>query len=420
MSGAPIDAGRGETLLVLPGRLSRAAGVDARRIAAEGLASGLARAGGEVRMLDLAGLRRPGAGSDSVRAGDGASAARGLVRRLPGVLRPAVGDVAAIRADRAMAASLRTRKMPRPDLVVQYHHRFQRAAITFASNHGIPTILRVEALEVREEAAWGVRRPGYGGIVERWGELDILRRADLLAPVSHEIDRALERAGIPSARRVVVPNGVDIDAFRPGPPDEALRRSLGVHGRFVIGWIGGFRPFHGLDMMEPFVAALRARVPGAVLCLVGSGPTRSELEGRARALGDAVVVAGPVAHDDVPRWLRSFDACVLFSEPGAFHYSPLKLLEFMAAGRPVVAPAVGDLAQELTDLSDALVVPAGDPVALATSVAASANDPALAARLGAEARRSVERRGSWEARARAMLDALDRRSQTLRMGARRG
>jgi glycosyltransferase involved in cell wall biosynthesis len=352
-----------------------------------------------------------------VQADDRPSTARAAVRRLPASVRPAVGDAAAWREDRAMAARLR-RIEGRPRAIVQFHHRFQRAPQSFARAHGIPFALRIEALEVREESAWGVRRPGYGRAVERWGERDLIRGADLVAPVSRELDRALAGIGIPSGRRSVVPNGVDVDAIAPGPADEGLRRSLGLDGRFVVGWVGGFRAFHGLGLVPAFVDALARLVPSATLCLVGAGPLRADLE-RVAAATDNVIVTGPVAHEDIALWLRTFDAGVLFGEEGAFHYAPLKLLELMAAGRPVVAPAVGDLAQDLTNGHDALVVRPGDAAALATAVAAVAEDPALAARLGTEARRTVERDASWEARARALMAALDARTP-MEVGRRRG
>ena len=408
-------------LLVVPGRPGNAAGVDARTIAAAGLAVGLAHAYGAVTMVDGSGVRTVAeAEAGSVRAAAAPSSTRGVVHRLPSFVRPALGDAAALRADLDMRHRLDGAGHRRFGAVVQYHHRFQRAGIDFARRRGIPVAVRVEALEVAEESAWGVRRPGYGGWVERVGEVDLLRRADLVLPVSDELDRSLARMGIPDERRLVLPNGVDLTAFSPGPADDVIRRDLGAQGRFVVGWVGGFRPFHGLGLLEGFVDALRALRPDAMLCLLGGGPMREELERRAAALGPAVVVRGPAAHADVPRWIRSFDACVLFSDAAAFHYSPLKLAEYMACGRPVVAPAVGDLPGLLHDGRDAVLVPPADAPALAQAVAGIAADPARAARLGEAARRTAAATWSWDERARTIAEALEGRRLVDAAGGRHG
>src|SRR5262249_29462186 len=149
--------------------------------------------------------------------------------------------------------------------VVQFHRRFHREGLALAARSGVPAVLRVEALEVREEGAWGVHRPAYGPLVERIGERRILAETDLFAPVSTEGDAVLADLGVPQTRRVVVPNGVDLDRFSPGPADDRLHR-LGLGGRFVVGWIGGFRPHHGLSQVEPVARILRAEAPEAVLC----------------------------------------------------------------------------------------------------------------------------------------------------------
>jgi glycosyltransferase involved in cell wall biosynthesis len=278
-----------------------------------------------------------------------------------------------------------------------------------AREAGAPLVLRVDALEVREEAAWGVRRPGWGRIVEQLGEVSLLRRADLVAAVSDDIDDALAELGIEDERRVVVPSGVDLDAMTPGGDELELRRRNGLDGRFVVGWVGGFRPFHGLEAIPDIARGLRRSVPGAVLCLVGTGPLRGLVADRIRGLEDVVRIFDPVAHSEVPRWIRSFDVCLLLASDGPFHYSPLKLYEYLACGRPVVAPGLGEMGRVLSDGRDALLVPRGSPQAVVEAIARLAAQPALRAGIGARGRLTAERRGSWGARAATLLDAAEAR-----------
>ena len=86
----------------------------------------------------------------------------------------------------------------------------------------VPLVLRVEALETREEESWGVRRRGFRRLVERSGELPLFRAADLLVSVSREVDSQLAELGIHSSRRLVLANGVDTAEFTPGDPEPEI------------------------------------------------------------------------------------------------------------------------------------------------------------------------------------------------------
>jgi glycosyltransferase involved in cell wall biosynthesis len=152
-----------------------------------------------------------------------------------------------------------------------------------------------------------------------------------------------------------------------------------------VGWVGGFRPFHGLEVLPAFADKLHGEVPQAVLYLVGTGPLRRQVEAQ-MADRPWVRLVGPVPHQDVPRWIRCFDVAMLAAASSAFHYSPLKLYEYLACGTPVVAPDVGDIAREVIDGEDALLVPPGDPDAIVGAVGKLLRDPTSRRRLSHAAR----------------------------------
>jgi len=101
--------------------------------------------------------------------------------------------------------------------------------------------------------------------------------------------------------------------------------------------------------------------------------------------------------------------CLALAAPGIFHYSPLKLYEYLACGRPVVASAAGQMMNVLTDGEDALLAPGDDSEAIADAVSRLAVDAGLRERLGSSGRGLVERSASWDARAGAILDELERK-----------
>jgi glycosyltransferase involved in cell wall biosynthesis len=274
----------------------------------------------------------------------------------------------------------------------------------------VPFVLKIDALEVREEASWGVRRPLWGRTVERIGEERVIRQADLVVPVSPTLDSQLASLGIPSEQRLVLGNGVDLDDFSPGPPNADFRVEHDLRGRLVVGWVGGFRPYHGLSLVPDVARLLRDAVPEAVLCLVGTGDLFDAISESVDDVRDSVRLVGSVPHDRVADWIRTFDVCLLLADPGPYHYSPLKLYEYMACGRPVVAAAVGDVADALYGDAGGILVPPGDANAVVNAVARLAADPSLRKRMGVEARTHAERLGGWEARAGTLVDALRDRS----------
>ena len=270
---------------------------------------------------------------------------------------------------------------------------------------GVPFVLKVEALEVREEDSWGTHRPGWGPLVESWGEKRIISKADLLLPISTAVNGQLADLGVPASRRQVVPSGVDTQLFCPGPPDEELIANHRIGGQQRVGWVGGFRPFHGLELLPAIADRLHEELPGAVLYLVGTGPLREEVE--TQMAGRAWVrMVGPVPHEEVPRWIRTFDVAVLAAGSKAFHYSPLKLYEYLACGAPVVAADVGDIGREVVNGREAVLVPPGDPEAVVDAVRTLLLSPARRHSLSSAAREKAVSNFSWDTRAISVIRAL--------------
>ena len=114
--------------------------------------------------------------------------------------------------------------------------------------------------------------------------------------VSDEVRDAVRRHTGRFERVVTIPNGVDTELFSPGPADPGLRAELGLEGRFVVGWIGSFRRFHGIDVLIEAAARARRDVPELALLLVGDGLGRPALEVHARKLGVPAVLPGTVAY----------------------------------------------------------------------------------------------------------------------------
>jgi glycosyltransferase involved in cell wall biosynthesis len=285
-------------------------------------------------------------------------------------------------------------------LVWQHHEVYHHAGIDLARRHHCPVVLFVHAPQIWEARQWGVRRPGWGQFLERKGEVPQLCAADAVACVSDEVAREVIRMGALPSRVVVTPMAVDPERFSPDISGDAVRSHYGLDDDPVVGWLGNFRRFHGLEMALEAFAEIRRQVPTARMLLVGDGPERSSIEADADRLGlrEAIVFTGGVPHLDMPEHLAAMDVALVLARGGeSFHYSPHKMREYLACGVPVVAPAVGDVARMMHDGEDALLYEPGDTRAVARATLRLLDDPDLRARIGKGGRDLVLREGTWDA-----------------------
>lgn len=214
--------------------------------------------------------------------------------------------------------------------------------------------------------------------------------------------RLVEGYGVPPGRIALVPNGVDLGRFAPGPPDAALAARLGIPpGARVVLAPTRLVPRKGVDRLVAAWPAVRARVPGAMLVVAGEGPQRAALEAMA---GKAVRFLGAVAAAEMPALYRLAALVALpnRAEPGEADGLPLVLLEAMASGVPVLAGRAGGTAEAVRAGETGLLVDGEDTGAIAAAVLAVLEDPALAARLAAGGLALARSRG-WDARARQVL-----------------
>ncbi len=291
----------------------------------------------------------------------------------------------------------------RADLIhVHWSSAIGRAAAYAAEKAGCPFVA-----EVRFDLAGGVMSeslPFESRLVEnllrRWNEQH-LAHADAVIAASYTLGD-LVRETFPHARGrlTVIPNALDTDLFRPGPPPAEVVSELNLQDKFVIGSTGSMYHYEGFDVLIRTLADLKKRLPQVRGLLIGDGPRRAELEALAERLGAPVTFYGPVPREAVRRCYRLFDLFVVPRRDVSItrHASPLKLLEAMASACACVATPMGDVAHLLADGRGRLVPP-GSESALAEALATLANDGEARAAMGRHARAYVEDRPSWDAAA---------------------
>lgn len=289
----------------------------------------------------------------------------------------------------------------RPDVLLVRDHLLTASCVAVARRLGLPLVLEVNspAAESRSYFDEYLHLP----LIPEWLEAWKLRRADRVIVVSEALREHLaQRVGLPPESFVVVPNGADVGRFHPGvEPDPGIRRSLGTGP--VIGYVGSFQKFHGPELLARLVRDVGAARPAVRFLLIGDGPQAGAVRAATGELGDRVLFPGRVPHERVPSLVASFDLAVM--PETAFYTSPLKVIEWMAAGLAVVAPAYGPLREILDDGREGLLFPPGDAEALVAAVLRLVDDPRLRRALGEAAARRVRSGLTWSDNARRVIGA---------------
>ena len=290
----------------------------------------------------------------------------------------------------------RAAKAFRPDFIYERYNLYHLAGVLTKWWGHVPLYLEVNAPLADERKRFGNLKLGFlANMLERL----VWRSADRVFVVTEVLKEIVAAAGVERGRITVIPNGVDRDAFpaapyraRPGDP-------------IVIGFIGFVRDWHGLDAV--IAGLVQPSEPPIHLTIVGDGPARPALERQAKALGveEKVKFFGVKQRASIPDLIQRFDIAL---QPQAVSYaSPLKLFEYMAAGRAIVAPDQPNIREILSGDETAILFDPKDPAALWWAIRRLAANPELREGLGRAARLALNAQDyTWQANAERVMAAV--------------
>jgi PEP-CTERM/exosortase A-associated glycosyltransferase len=276
------------------------------------------------------------------------------------------------------------------------------AALRVGKRMGIPVVYEIRAFWEDAAVGNGTGREGSARYrLTRMLETHAVKRADAVAVICEGLRGDLIGRGVDADKIIVSPNGVDLDLFGDPPPrDAALAAQLGLaDGDAVIGFIGSFYDYEGIDDLIAAMPALVARQPTARLLLVGGGPMESALKRQAVASPVAAHIhfVGRVPHQQVERYYSLIDILAYPRKKMRLTdlVTPLKPLEAMAQGKLVAASDVGGHRELIEDgVTGSLFAP-DDPAAIADALAALLNNRGLWAERRRTARIFVETHRNW-------------------------
>lgn len=294
-----------------------------------------------------------------------------------------------------------------PDFIYERCSLFSTAGVALAKAVDRPLVVELNAPLANEQAVYrGSSLDALARHAEHW----TLNHADVVVTVSHQVRDYVISVGVDADRVHVVPNGVDTDLFHPERNGLDARQRWGLRHGPTLGFVGGLKPWHGVESLPKLLADLLPEFPSLQLVIVGEGPYRQELMRQLQAYGveDHAVLTGQVAHSQIPHLVRQFDIA-LAPYPNLsheFYFSPLKLFEYMACGVPVVAPALGQIESVVRHEENGLLYPAEDHQQLTSACRRLLSQPDLCQKLGSQAAAEVRNEYTWKRNAERVVQLV--------------
>ena len=345
---------------------------------------------------------RHGASTDETESAEGwtffrTAMSHGLLSRLP-----TVGQYLAEMRATALRLDALVDQL-KPDLL-HAHSPVLTAlpALWVGRRRRIPVVYEIRALWEDGAVDHGTTRSGSLRYrLTRAVETFVIKRASRVTTICEGLQRDISLRGIAAEHVTVIPNAVDTQTFAFDPhPDAALRTRLELDGKIVLGFIGSFYGYEGLEMLVEAFALMCRRRPELRLLLAGGGPREAALHQRVAQLGlqHCVIFAGRVPHGEVQKYYSVVDAFVYprLSVRVTEIVTPLKPLEAMAQGRLVIASDVGGHRELIQDGETGFLFRAGDVTALADKVDQILSKRASWERIRTQARHFVETERTWK------------------------
>ena len=289
-----------------------------------------------------------------------------------------------------------------PDIIYERYALNTFCGIWASRRFNIPFILEVNAPLYIEQSKLGkLTFKNFARFSERW----ICSNSTWTITVTEVLRQILIRHGVSAEKIRVMPNGIDPKKINESISGDTVRRKYGLHGKIVLGFVGWFRPWHGLESLLKIMHQNGFAKKNVNLMLVGDGPAYESLYRYAKDNGllPAVTFTGPVAHGEIPAHIAAMDIAV---QPSATEYAcPMKLIEYMGMGKCILATDQANIRELLEDGKTGFLFE--DEEELASILLKLLNNPQERNRVGRKVLKFVKRHNLfWENNAKETLSLV--------------
>jgi alpha-maltose-1-phosphate synthase len=320
----------------------------------------------------------------------------GGIRKLHGMLK--LPYLAGFDSRRFYEGCLRT--LPSYQICHEYAGLLSVGAAYASQKTQTPYILTVDADLLLEADVIGDPITGLRRKAAQWAASKSYQLADQIITVSAPTkENLVQNWGVPAEKIKIVPNGVDVELFQQPFNTSQIRAGLGLDDAPIMMFVGGFQMWHGVDKLVEALAEIVKTLPETRLLLVGDGPARPFIEETIDRLNlaESVIITGFLPHTRIPQLLAIADvvATPYPKLPQEMWFSPLKLYEYMAAGKAIVASSAGQIKNVIRHDENGLLVTPGDVAELAQACLHLLQNEDDRTRLGDNARREAVTEHAW-------------------------
>lgn len=241
-------------------------------------------------------------------------------------------------------------------------------------------------------------------------EKKIWQNADAIICVSNQLKDFLVRAGVAPTKISVIPNGVDLDKFSLTVKGDSVRKKYNLGNKIVVGFIGSLKTWHGIDNLIKSLNIAVSKNDRIHCLIVGNLDDYSDMHNiiNREGLSNYIALAGNIQYGLIPEYLAAMDiATAPYPDIENFYFSPIKIFEYMAMSKPVVASRIGQIEEIIAHGHNGYLVRPGNIQELAQGILELAGNPEFCKQLGKNARRTVEENYTWEKNAQAIKNICE-------------
>lgn len=296
------------------------------------------------------------------------------------------------------------------DFIYERYSLWSIAGVQLSALLKIPFILEVNSPLIEEEKKFRtLNLESLAKIVEKFN----FSKADKIMVVSEALKEYVIKKGISKRKVEVLPNAVNSELFNPQvATTDSLPEKFKIQKtkKFILGFVGSLKPWHGIRLLTEAFLKLYKEDRNYHLLVVGEGPEKKFLEEvqKRSHLNGALTLLGAVPHHRVPGLIQHMDVAIApYPKLENFYFSPLKLFEYMAMGKPVVASNSGQIKNIIKHGQDGLLFTPGNQKSLIQQIEILRNNPHLRQTLGEKAAQKVLKNYVWEKNAQRVLNSAE-------------
>lgn len=298
-------------------------------------------------------------------------------------------------------------KQESPDLIISRLDVYIFSALLLAKIKKIPLLAEIDSPEVYEFTTFHGEYKTHQSLL-KFLEMINIKYAEACFTVSNELEHYFVERGVPAEKLHVISNGADIERFHPRIDRQNVIKKYGLQESVVVGFVGSFHYWHGVDNLMSLIEGTLGLNPCIRFLMVGEGgPMKSKLEQfiQEKNFQDRVFLTGHISHEEIPQYISAMDIVLApYPKLDFFYYSPVKIYEYLACGKPVVTTKIGQIAEVIRNNWNGFLCEPDNVAEMQEKIATLIKNPSLRTLTGQRAYQTIVQNHSWRKKAEKLSE----------------